>query len=83
MDKYEFEQFLHKQIPVTKIMEFSVMDFSSSKVRISAKLEPNKNHHSTAFGGSINCLMTVAGWSLMYANLKEIDPDAHIVTKAV
>ena len=79
MDKKEFEQFLHEQIPVTKAMEFSVLEFTSSEVKISAKLEPNKNHQSTAFGGSISCLMTVAGWALTFANIKEIDPNAHIV----
>ena len=79
MDKKEFEQFLHRQIPVTKAMEFSVLEFTASRVRISAKLEPNRNHHLTAFGGSISCLMTVTGWALVYANIKEIDPNAHIV----
>ncbi len=79
MDKNEFEQFLHQQIPVTKAMEFNVLEITPSRVRISAKLEPNKNHQSTAFGGSISCLMTVTGWALMYANMKEIDPNAHIV----
>ena len=79
MNKNEFENFLHEQIPVTKAMEFNVTEFSSSEVRISAKLESNKNHHLTAFGGSISCLMTVAGWALIFANTWEIDPDADVV----
>lgn len=79
MNKNEFEQFLHDKIPITKAMEFSVTEFTKSKVRISAKLEPNINHKSTAFGGSINCLMTVCGWSMVFANIKELDPDVHIV----
>ena len=79
MNKNEFQEFLHQKIPVTKAMEFSVLEFAPSKVRILAKLEPNKNHHSTAFGGSISCLMTVAGWALMYANIMETDPNAYIV----
>lgn len=79
MDKNEFEQLLYQLIPITKAMEFSVIEFTPSKVRISAKLEPNINHKSTAFGGSINSLMTVCGWAMMFANIKGIDPDAHIV----
>lgn len=79
MNKYEFEEFLHKKIPITKAMGFSVIEFTPSKVRISAKLEPNINHKSTAFGGSINSLMTVCGWAMVFINIKEIDPDAHIV----
>ena len=79
MDKNEFEQLLHHQIPITKEMGFRVVEFTLSRVRISAKLEPNKNHKSTAFGGSINSLMTICGWAMMFINIKEIDPDAHIV----
>lgn len=79
MNKDEFEQFLHDKIPITKVMEFSVLEFTPSKVRISAKLEPNINHKSTAFGGSINCLMTVCGWAMVFINIKELDPDVHIV----
>lgn len=79
MDKNEFEQLLHHQIPITKEMGFCVVEFTPSRVRISAKLEPNKNHKSTAFGGSINSLMTICGWAMMFITIKEIDPDAHIV----
>lgn len=79
MNNHEFEEFLHHQIPITKAMAFSVVEFTPSKVKISAKLEPNINHKSTAFGGSINCLMTVCGWAMAFIHIKEIDPDAHIV----
>lgn len=79
MDSREFEQLLHEQIPITKAMEFSVIEFTPSKVKVSAKLKPNKNHMSTAFGGSINCLMTICGWSMVYAIIKEVAPEVHIV----
>lgn len=49
MDKIEFQQLLHQQIPITKAMGFSVVEFTPSKVKVSAKLEPNVNHKSTAF----------------------------------
>ena len=79
MNEYEFEQFLHKQIPITKEMGINVIEFTPSRVKISAKLEPNLNHKCTAFGGSINSLMTVCGWAMVYANIKGTDKDAHIV----
>lgn len=79
MDKKEFEELLHHEIPITKAMGFSVIEYTESKVRVSAKLEPNLNHKATAFGGSINCLMTVCGWAMMFSNIKEIDSDANIV----
>ncbi|MEQ8199347.1 MAG: YiiD C-terminal domain-containing protein [Clostridiaceae bacterium] len=81
MNKHEFEQFLHEQIPITKAMEFNVEEFTPSKVKISAKLEPNKNDKSTAFGGSINSLMTICGWAMVYINIKPVDPHAEIVIK--
>lgn len=79
MNHIEFEQLLHEQIPITKSMEIGVIEFSPFKVKVSAKLKPNINHMATAFGGSINCLMTVCGWSMMYAIINEVAPDAHIV----
>ena len=79
MNEKEFEQFLYRQIPITKAMGFRVLEFTTSKVRILAELEPNINHKSTAFGGSINSLMTICGWAMMFANVKDLDPNAHIV----
>lgn len=55
------------------------MEFSPEKVKVFAPLEPNINHKATAFGGSINCLMTVCGWTMMYANFKPMFPKAYIV----
>lgn len=79
MDKLDFKNFLYSKIPITKEMGIDVLEFSSSKVTLLAKLKPNINHKSTAFGGSINSLMTVCGWSLVYKNISEIDANAHIV----
>ncbi|HWI54170.1 MAG TPA: YiiD C-terminal domain-containing protein [Desulfobacteria bacterium] len=79
MNEKEFEEFLHRRIPITKDMEFNVEEFKTTKVRIGAKLLPNINHKSTAFGGSINSLTTMCGWALVFSNIKTLDPNAHIV----
>lgn len=79
MTENKFQEFLYEQIPITKAMEFSVIEFSKSKVRVKASLKANKNHKNTAFGGSINSLMTVCGWSMVFINIKEVDSNAHIV----
>jgi thioesterase domain-containing protein len=81
MNNLEFQEFLHKQIPITEAMGFSVLVFSSSKIILKASLQPNINHKSTAFGGSINSLVTVCGWAMVFANIKEIDDAAHIVVQ--
>lgn len=79
MNKNEFEKFLHYKIPVTEAMEVEVEEFSLSKVRLAAKLEPNVNDKGTAFGGSISSLMTLCGWSMMFALMEQTDPQAQIV----
>ncbi|QAA32531.1 YiiD C-terminal domain-containing protein [Clostridium manihotivorum] len=79
MNRQEFEQFLYDHIPITEKMGFTVEEFTSTKVKLAAKLEPNTNHKATAFGGSINSLMTVCGWAMVFANIKAVDEEAHIV----
>jgi thioesterase domain-containing protein len=81
MNQCEFEQFLHEKIPITKAMGLSVIEFTTSKVRMYANLEANINDKLTAFGGSINSLMTICGWAMVFINIKEIDVDAKIVIK--
>ncbi|GFZ29817.1 hypothetical protein CSC2_03430 [Clostridium zeae] len=81
MEKHEFEQFLYAHIPITEKMGFTIVEFTKNKVKVAAKLEPNINHKHTAFGGSINSLMTVCGWAMVFINIKEVDPEAHIVIR--
>lgn len=81
MNESEFEEFLHKNIPITKAMEIKVMELTKSRVRMLAKIEANINDKMTAFGGSINALMTICGWVMVFANIKEFDSEADIVVK--
>ncbi|MBP1744298.1 MAG: yiiD [Firmicutes bacterium] len=81
MEKEEFEKFLHDKIPMTKAMEVRVEEYSPSKVRLAAKLEPNINDKGTAFGGSISSLMTLCGWSMAFRIMVEEDPEAQIVVQ--
>jgi len=79
LDEMAFQQLLYEQIPITEKMGFEVIEFKPSSVKIIAKLEPNLNHKCTAFGGSINSLMTMCGWAAVFVNIKEFDPNSHIV----
>lgn len=79
MNNKEFQEFLCEKIPILKAIQFDVLEINSCKVKLRAKLEPNKNHMGIAFAGSINTLMTLCGWSSVYANISEIDSDAKIV----
>ena len=79
MDEFTFQQFLYEQIPITEKMKFEVIQFEPSVVKMLARLEPNFNHKCTAFAGSINSLMTLCGWGIVYANIQEFAPNSHIV----
>lgn len=75
----EFEEFLHRRIPITKGMGISVLEYTDKYVKVMAPLALNFNHKGTAFGGSINTLMTVCGWAQTHAIISKHDADAHIV----
>jgi thioesterase domain-containing protein len=46
-----------------------VLEAGPGRVRLRAPLEPNRNHRSTAFGGSVAALATLAGWTLVHLRL--------------
>lgn len=77
----DYEQYLHNRIPITKEMSFSVVEFEPHLVKIGAQLIPNINGDVMAFGGSVNSVMTICGWSLVFNNIFDIDPNANIVIK--
>lgn len=62
-------------------MGIQVLEFTQSRVRMLAKLDANINDKMTVFGGSINGLMTICGWAMIFKNIKEIDPGVDIVIK--
>ena len=75
----ELEQRLHRDIALTQHMGLRVEEHSEIGLVLSAPLAKNLNHKQTAFGGSLNSLVTLAGWGMVYLLLKEIGRDAHII----
>ncbi len=74
-----FEHFLHENIPATLALGFEIKTFSEEKIEVHAPLKLNINHKQTAFGGSINAILTACCWSMAFKIIKPIDPNAHIV----
>ena len=74
------EEVLHQDIPLTRDMGVKVLSWQNHSLRLHLPLEPNINHKSTLFGGSLYCGAVLAGWGWLYLRLKEagID-DGHIV----
>ena len=73
------EQYLHEHIPLSKELGVTAVEATPDAVRLAAPLEPNLNHRSTVFGGSISALAILSGWSLLWLRLRDVTGGHHIV----
>lgn len=69
MEVAALEEYLHQQIPLSAAMKVAVYSAGLDSVVLTAPLEPNVNHKSTAFGGSLSTLGILAAWSLVHIRL--------------
>ncbi len=79
MNAAELERYLQLHIPISQAMGIAAREVSSSGIRLVAALQPNLNHLSTAFGGSVASLAVLAGWSLLRVQLDGTSPTPQIV----
>jgi len=71
---------LHHDIPLTRDMGLRVLDWREQQLSLQLPLDPNVNHKSTMFGGSLYCGAVLAGWGWLHLRLKEEGiTDGHIV----
>ena len=82
MDLSELEAYLHRQIPLSAAMQVSVRSATVDSVVLAAPLEPNINHKSTAFGGSVSTLAILAAWSLVHLRLVEAGLASEVVIQS-
>jgi len=73
----ETEQFLHKQIPLSRAMGVRVESNDGKQFVLTAPLSLNHNHLGTAFGGSLSAIVMLAGYGLLWLELG--DRECHIV----
>lgn len=79
-DSRYLESVLHHDIPLTRDMGLTVLDWREQQLSLRLPLEPNVNHKSTMFGGSLYCGAVLAGWGWLHLRLKEEGiEDGHIV----
>jgi thioesterase domain-containing protein len=76
---HELEQYLHQQIPLSAVMEVRVIERAEGRLVLTAPLAPNRNHLGTAFGGSLNAIATLTGYSAVWLALD--DSTAHVVIR--
>jgi thioesterase domain-containing protein len=57
---------LKAEIPITAAIGLQVAGFEAGALKLAAPLAPNVNHKDTAFAGSLNAVLTLAGWSMLW-----------------
>lgn len=69
-DRVILQHYLANAIPQFVAMQGSVTGATDERVVLTAPLAPNINHQSTAFGGSVASLATLACWGWLWNHLR-------------
>lgn len=74
------ETVLHRDIPLTRAMGLTVLQWRDGELRLGLPLAGNTNHTGSLFGGSLYSAAVLAGWGWLLLRQQEagID-DGHIV----
>jgi thioesterase domain-containing protein len=75
----ELQQTLEHEIPLTQHLGLRVISYDESGLTLRAPLAPNINHKRTAFAGSLNAVVTLTGWGLLWLILQELEIPARVV----
>lgn len=75
----EIESFFHEKMPITQAMGVRVESYDGLQLTLTAPLSINHNHLGTAFGGSLSAMATLAGYGLIWLELR--DRAAHVVIR--
>ena len=70
---------LDAEIPITAAIGLKVAGFDSGALTLAAPLAPNINHKDTAFAGSLNAVLTLAGWSMLWLIARRAGIPAKVV----
>ena len=62
---------LKTELPLLQQMAVDIVEYQPGHVIVEAPLEPNLNTHGTAFGGSLYCVATMCGWSMVHLTLMD------------
>ena len=77
MREFDAEEYFHQQIPITRAMGARVVTHDENEFVVEAPVALNSNHLSTAFGGSINAIATLAAYGFVWLGLR--DQAVHVV----
>ena len=60
MSPADLQSFIMESIPLANHMGLEVLNCSKESVEVKANFYLNRNHKNTAFGGSVNAILTLA-----------------------
>lgn len=72
----KLQEKLHKEIPLTKVMDIQVDKYNDKELITKAPLEININDKGTAFGGSLSTMTIISSWSMCWLISKELGYDS-------
>jgi len=79
MTAAELKHRLYLDVPLSRVMGIEVAQGETTRVLLSAPLQPNINHQGTVFGGSANALAILSAYCLLYLRLNIGYPQCHIL----
>lgn len=80
--KEDLEAYMHQNIPLSLALGIQVNSASPQRIVLNAPFEQNINHKKTVFGGSLHAVATLACWSLVFINLKDLTAFDIIITNS-
>ena len=67
----DLQRYLHEHIPLSRMMEVTVVKANPTGVQLSAPIAPNINHRDSVFGGSLSALAILSAWSYLHMRLTQ------------
>ena len=71
MDLKATEALIKDRIPMAALLGFSLRAWDGSQLELWAPFEQNRNHHGTAFGGSLAMASIVSGYAMTFMALSD------------
>jgi thioesterase domain-containing protein len=78
-DLHALQETLTSEIPISAAIGLKVGGLAAGALRLTAPLAPNINHKDTAFAGSLNAALTLAGWSMLWLIARSAGIPAKVV----
>lgn len=76
----DLNAFLRKHFPLAAALDIRVIE-DGDRFEVRAPFEPNRNHMSTAFGGSLSAILILACYGWAFKTLQANRISGHVVLK--